>query len=443
MRLYFLCFIPFLLLCDEIDTNQLIAKAQHLYKQKNVRGAIALYKAAHYIKPNNISIMFQIGYKYGHLGKYEKEIEWYDKILQKNSNVPGVYNNKANALKLLGRYDKAFECGQHSLKLKSSHNPYHTLRDCCLVKGQLDQAWDYDNLIAQLKAKDSNAGIDDWSELDFTGKKVLLYDHNGYGDLFHWIRYAQLLKERGAYVIAKLRPQIIPFMQEACDFFDEIIPLKTEAPEHDYYCWVCWLYRNFKTTIETIPSQTPYLYANKKRITKWRPFFAQDTNFKIGICWTSNTYLRAGSRIPYPNTRTIPLEFFEPLTKLPNVSIYSLQKINGEQDLKNCSFADQIKQIPDLDKDVRFLDTAAIMHHLDLVISCDTSIAHLAGAMAIPVWTIIPYAPDWRWFLNRSGTPWYPTMRLFRQKKYGDWSDPFDKLITELEIINNINLCVH
>ncbi len=433
MQLYFLSFIPFLLLCNEIDTNQLITKAQHFYKQKNIKGAITFYKAAHYIKPNDISIIFQIGYKYGHLGKFEKEIEWYNKILQKNSNVPGVFNNKAIALKSLGRYDEAFACAQHSLKLKSnSHNPYYTLRDYSLAKGQLDQAWEYDNLIAQLKAKDSNAVIDDWSEMDFSGKRILLYDHNGYGDLFHWIRYAKLLKERGAYVIVKLRPQIIPFMQEACNFFDEIIPLKTEAPEHDYYCWICLLYRNFKTTIDTIPDKTPYLFANKNRVEEWQSFFEPDSNFKIGICWTSNTYLRAGSRIPYPNTRSIPLGFFEQLTKLPYVSVYSLQKINGEGDLKNCSFKNKIKIIPGLDKDGRFLDTAAIMHYLDLVITCDTSIAHLAGAMAIPVWTILPYAPDWRWFLDRKDTPWYPTMRLFRPKKYGDWSEPFGELIHKL-----------
>lgn len=419
----------------EIKPDLLIQEANRLYdKEKNVRGSIALYKAAHCFKPNDISIIFQIGYRYGHLGKYEKEIAWYDKILKDHDMIAGVYNNKAIALKQLGQYDQAEACAHQAIQLEpNSSNPYYALRDCALVKGALDKAWEYDDYIAHCNQDNPQSGIDDWSSIDFTGKRVLLYDHNGFGDLFHWIRYAKLLKERGAYVIAKLRPQIIPFMQEACDFLDEIIPLKADEPEHDYSCWICLLYRNFKTTSTTIPGKTPYLFPNKKRIADWKSFFEHDTNFKIGICWTANTYYRVGSHIPYPNTRTIPLAFFEPLTKLPNVSLYSLQKINGESDLKNCAFAEKINTIANLDHEGRFLDTAAIMHHLDLIITCDTSLAHLAGALAIPVWTVLPYAADWRWFLDRNDSPWYPTMRLFRQKTYGDWSDPFNALLTELE----------
>ncbi len=164
----------------------------------------------------------------------------------------------------------------------------------------------------------------------------------------------------------------------------------------------------------------PYLTASQDRVETWRRHLG-NTGFRVGINWQGNPSYKADWN------RSMALRFFEPLAKVPGVRLISLQKKNGLEQLENLpegmsveTLGDDFDEGPDA-----FIDTAAVMMSLDLIISSDTSIAHLAGALAQPVWTLLPFVPDWRWMLERGDTPWYPTMRLFRQQTHGDWPGVF------------------
>jgi len=205
---------------------------------------------------------------------------------------------------------------------------------------------------------------------------------------------------------------------------DQLIPEGQEPPAFDFHAPLLSLPGVFQTVLATIPSTVPYLFADPALIAYWREKLDQVPGFRIGINWHG----RVGD--PHAARRDIPLEHILPLAQLPGVRLISLQKSakpNAQTDSRN--------QLPlvDLGDDVdrtrgAFVDTAAIMMNLDLVISSDTSVVHLAGALGVPVWVLLPSTPDWRWLLDRSDSPWYPTMRLFRQKAPGDWSGVFAEI---------------
>ncbi len=177
----------------------------------------------------------------------------------------------------------------------------------------------------------------------------------------------------------------------------------------------------FHTVLEDIPATIPYLFADAGLVEHWRAELGPIAGFKIGIFWQGTTTNPA---------RIIPLRCFEPLAGLPGVQFFSLQKGAGVEQLQDLAARFPITEVGSRLND--FMDTAAVLRNLDLVIACDTAAAHLAGAMGVPVWVAIPFAPDWRWLLDRSDSPWYPTMRLFRQEQPGDWAGVFDEIRTAL-----------
>jgi ADP-heptose:LPS heptosyltransferase len=177
----------------------------------------------------------------------------------------------------------------------------------------------------------------------------------------------------------------------------------------------------FDTDELTIPHNTPYLYANNQLVEYWRKKLASDHTFKIGICWQADTHDNAREKAVKTDAqkKSIPLALLAQLATIPNVTLYSLQKING---LDQLNHTDAVQVFDNLDEDNGpFMDTAAIMINLDLIITIDTSIAHLAGGLGVPVWVLLFHHADWRWMLDRTDSPWYPTMKLFRQKQPDKW----------------------
>jgi hypothetical protein len=183
----------------------------------------------------------------------------------------------------------------------------------------------------------------------------------------------------------------------------------------------------FGTTLPTIPAAVPYLRAEAILVEHWKKELAPLDGFRIGIAWQGNSQ-HAGDRY-----RSFPLIYFEPLARIDGVKLVSLQKGPGTEQLQGRF---PILDLGDrLDAAGAFLDTAAIMMNLDLVITVDSAVAHLAGALAIPVLVALSIAPDWRWLLERADSPWYPTMRLFRQQRFGDWSNVFERIHEELTLV--------
>ncbi len=254
-------------------------------------------------------------------------------------------------------------------------------------------------------------------EHDLKGKKVLVYAEQGLGDALQFIRYIPILKEKGCYIIFECAKEMHGLLQ-GFDSIDEIIERNLiDKPniEYDYEVPLLSLPLYFNTTIENIPAKVPYLYVNKDLKNKWAEFINEQGKIKIGIVW-------AGSPIHTNDRhRSVRLKQFLSLLSIEGTHFYSLQK--GFQVIQA---KDYELLLTNLDKNIgSFADTSAIIENLDLVITIDTSVAHLAGALGKKTWLLLPYFPDWRWLLDGERSLWYPSMKLYRQPQIGEWDSVF------------------
>jgi hypothetical protein len=252
----------------------------------------------------------------------------------------------------------------------------------------------------------------------------LLYAEQGLGDTLQFCRYAPLVAAKGFNVIlcvqAALR-RLLSTLHAPLTIIGDEEPL----PKHDWQCPLMSLPLVFGTELRNIPSTVPYLTAEPERVARWRRLLGAD-GFKVGLCWQ-------GRRASIDIGRSFPLALLEPVARLPSVRLISLQKGVGLEQLQALPKGMTVAEPPDSwDEDVPFLDSAAILQSVDLLITSDTSIAHLAGALGRPAWVLLRDAPDWRWLLERSDTPWYPTLRLFRQEAAGDFVGVVRRVAIEL-----------
>jgi hypothetical protein len=262
-----------------------------------------------------------------------------------------------------------------------------------------------------------------WCGEPLEGRAILLHTEQGLGDALQFIRYAPLVKRFGGTVFVECEKPLWKLLSR-CPGIEQLIVAGEEVPPFDVYAPLLSLPGILKTTMASIPANVPYVFADNALITLWRDRLGGGRLFRIGINWHGRTGRG------YWRERDIPIECFAALSRVPNVQLVSLQRGEGEHELARSGIP-----IIDLSDEVdtvhgAFMDTAAIMTNLDLVITSDTSIPHLAGALGVPVWLALPFVPDWRWLLDRSDSPWYPTMRLFRQGRAGDWSDVFSQIET-------------
>ena len=228
-----------------------------------------------------------------------------------------------------------------------------------------------------------------------------------------------------AAVFLECSPPLVAVLR-TCPGITSVIAHGAPLPEFDCYAPLLNLPRLFGTTLATVPSNVPYLSAEPNLVARWQKELEVDRVLKIGIVWQGNPKNGADYR------RSIPIEFFAALAAVPGVRLFSLQKGHGTEQLAKIT-----GQFPITDLGGRldfgaFQMTAAAMRNLDLIISCDTACAHLAGALGRPVWMPLSRAAEWRWLTDRDDSPWYPTMRLFRQTKLGDWQFVFDKIAAAL-----------
>jgi tetratricopeptide (TPR) repeat protein len=267
-----------------------------------------------------------------------------------------------------------------------------------------------------------------WNGEPLLNKTMYLRAEQGLGDTLQFIRYAELLKKQGATVLVECQKPLLTLLAQ-CPYIDGAHAIGTPSPAFDYQSPLMDLPYILKTTVETIPADIPYLFADKKLINEWHTKLSDDTHYKIGICWQ-------GDQAHGP-AKFMPKKLFTQLGTIPGVSLYSLQKIDGNND-NECCITIMHTFGPDFDESHgRFMDTAAIMKNLDLVITVDTSIAHLAGGLGVPTWIVLPFPAEWRWLLERSDSPWYPTMRLFRQTTFENWQPVIEELMKEIKLLVN------
>lgn len=405
--------------------------------------AIARYKQAIAINPKNPTPYSNLGNAYSSSGKLEDAVIQYEKALLLRPDFYEALFNLGLTLRSLGRFDEAIAVQRKATdRFPDFAEAHYTLGQSLLLHGDLEEGWpEYDwrwklGEYAWLRNIHGEFSQPLWGGESLEGKTILVYGEQGMGDSFQFVRYLPSVVARGGKVIFAVHPplrRVIGKIPGVILVSLDTVPL----PSFDVHSPLLSLPRILGTLhVEDIPAEVPYLAAEPERIGHWKDRLAQFKGFKIGIAWQGNPNAKIDKG------RSLPLAAFAALAKLPNVTLISLQQRDGLDQLDRLPDGMRVERLGgDVDRDGAFVDTAAIMMNLDLVIVSDSAIAHLAGALARPVWVPLKKVPDWRFLLDRDDSPWYPSMRLFRQAVDGDWEAVFGKIADALsERIHGTNM---
>ena len=381
-------------------------------------------------QPGNASYLSTLGLLREAQHRPEEATTIFERAVAANPRQAEPWNNLGNIhAAVWGNWDDALRCFEQTLSLqpRSANARYH--RGMVeLTLGDFRRGWpDHEFRPTNLQKSPERYGWPRWQGEPLAGKTILLHCEQGLGDTLQFIRFAQRVKKLGATVICELQPALLPLLSFTPGI-DAFVTEGAPLPPHDFQIPLLSL-----AGLLGIPeNQPPYLFAAPARVDFWKDRLAEIPGFKIGIAWQGEPTFK------YDWLRSIPLAQFAPLARLPGHALISLQKHQGlDQIATNRQNVPIIQLQPEIDAAAGpFMDTAAIIQHLDLVVTSDTSIAHLAGGLGVPVWLATAYAPDWRWMKDREDSPWYPTMRLFRQTKVGHWEDVFQRMANSLRTLD-------
>jgi tetratricopeptide (TPR) repeat protein len=398
-----------------------------LSESQRFEEALKLYQRAIQANPHDAESFNNLGSAYKELGQLEEAYNAFDKAVELNPHYSIAKFNLGVIHMVRGEYDHALQSFQRLIAVEPNAPDWHLYAGMVLLmQGRLAEGWSEYEWRLQNKIYGTNIQQYQkpcWQGEPLGGKTILLHAEQGLGDSIQFIRYAALLKQAGAHMLFHVSRALQPLLSRYAAI-DRIVPEGEPLPAYDYFIPLLSVPQRLHTTLETIPHSVPYLSAAPNLIEAWRERLQTYTGFRVGINW------RGGQGIPAWQLRDLPLELFAPLSQLPNVHLISLQKGDTPRDeaaarrnIPLIDFGDEVDQ-----EHGAFMDTAAIMKNLDLVITSDTSTAHLAGALGVPVWVALPFSADWRWLLNREDSPWYPTMRLLRQTQRGEWVDVFERI---------------
>ena len=390
--------------------------------------AIASCRRALAIKPDLAEAHHNIGLAHYGLDRHEEVVASYRSALAIKPNDIETLNNLGLALSDLNRLPEAIDVFEKALALKPDFAQARWNRGLArLTMGDLANGWeDYEwrwqaNVTAPMQDFPQPLWLGDG---DLAGKTILLHADQGLGDTLQLVRYAPLVKARGARrVVLQVLPALKELMASA-KAVDHVVARGEPLPDFDCHCPLSSLPRGFGTRLNNIPAEVPYLQPAADRTAKWRTLLAGIDGPRIGLTWAGN---RTNRKLRH---RSITLKRLLPIIATPGVRFVTLQKEVPDEDRD--TFADLRDVVHLGDKLDDFADTAAAVTMLDLMISIDTSMVHLAGALGKPVWVLMPFTQDWRWLLDREDSPWYPSARLFRQPRVGDWDSPIERVRAEL-----------
>ncbi len=344
-------------------------------------------------------------------------------------DVLGLQLNLGYALDMQGRFEEALCCYEYVLEVDPQHpKALYNSAVQLLRSGNLAAGFEgYESRFAALKNADSRIYTQPrWDGLPLNGRSLLVYCEQGLGDAIQFSRYIPGIVELGGQVVLEAQQPLVPLLSTLPGI--KRVVLKSGVPPiTDCHIPLLSLPHIFGTTLDTVPAPIPYLVPDPSKVKAWRQMLAGDIQYKIGLVW------RGSATNPMDRDRSCPLAMFAPLLAISGVSCYSLQVGPAADEI---TYLPQATGLTDLTEHLDdFSDTAALLANLDLIISVDTSVAHLAGALGIPVWVLLAYKPDWRWMSNRNDSPWYPSMRLFRQPQPGDWHSVVIEIVRSLEVL--------
>lgn len=350
-------------------------------------------------------------------GRFDEAQMLFDRALALSADDIRLRANKGLALLHAGQCDQAITCYRDALDREPEDFLLHNnLAHAYLVAGNFAEGWrefEWRRRDPELAGLFDGLPGREWRGEALSGRSILIRCEQGFGDAIQFSRYLRILAERGASVTLACHQRLERLLR-GVGGIDNIVPAGGPLPRCDYWAGLLSLPGLLGTELETIPSDASYLTAEPAMISKWK---TSAPEFKIGIAWQGNPDY-AGDR-----ARSIPLQALAPLLGQPGIEVYSLQQGHGSEQLSGVAeTASVINFAPEMDVDDAFVDTAGLMSGLDLIISSDTAIPHLAAALGRPVWMLTSFAPDWRWLLGRTDSPWYPSLRLARQPTPGDWA---------------------
>jgi tetratricopeptide (TPR) repeat protein len=392
--------------------------------------AIAAYRQAIFLRPNYAEAHTNLGNALKDKGRLEEAIAACRQVVALYPNSPEAHSNLGTALQDHGLLDDAGAAYRQAIALNPNlAEAHYNLSLLFLARGDFPPGWEeYEWRRKRQSVPFSLSGFAEpkWDGRPLEGRTLLLHAEQGFGDSIQFIRYLPMVAQRGGKIIIECRAnlqRLFQMMAGKC----QVVASGQPMPAFDLHCPLLSLPGVFGTTLATIPNIVPYLEADAEDVRSWRRRLSEHSQVvKVGLVW-------AGSPVhKNDRNRSIKLASLAPLRKAPGVCFFSLQKGNAaaeahspHSDMELVDWSEELKD---------FADTAALIANLDLVIGVDTAVVHLAGAMGKPVWTLLPFAADWRWLLNREDNPWYPSMRLFRQSSWGDWGGVITRVAEALSL---------
>ena len=393
-----------------------------LQEESKFDEAITNYKQAINLKPDHARAHSNLGTTLQEQGNTEEAVFHCRQAVTLDPDSTELHNNLGAILQKQEMIEEAITSYDMAIELDPDYAEAHLNKSfALLLTGNYKEGWIENEWRLRTKTHSlRNFNKPKWDGLPLNGKSILVHAEQGFGDTIQFIRYLPMVKAQGGQVIFECHKSLNRLLRNYAGI-DKIIE-RTPEPDikFDTQLPILSLPGVFGTTQDSIPSTTPYLTADPGLAQLFSLRFGNDNDFKVGIVWAGNADNKKD------HIRSCTLEDFNSLLDIHGTTFYSLQKGPASVEVDNLPGEMEVINLNDQIKD--FADTAAVIANLDLIISVDTAVVHLAGALGKPVWNLIHFAPDWRWLLNRDDSPWYPEMRLFRQTKLNDWTDLFKQV---------------
>ncbi|WP_321800222.1 tetratricopeptide repeat-containing glycosyltransferase family protein [Burkholderia sp. BCC1988] len=464
------------LACDPNDATTHAALGAVLHQELRYQEAEVCYRQAVTVQPGCMDAHLNLGVLLHETGRIEEAERCFYRTLELNAEHCGAYGNLGNLLyaqqrfgeaercylgvlertpdsiealnnmgRLLhdaGRYDDAERYLRRALELDPSRSPTaFNLALLLLARGRYEEAWP---LYEARYEPSPHWGADalchmqpclsfpEWRGESLLGKSLVLFPEQGLGDVVQFARYLPLLKACGVSRLSVVCPPALTRLigaiagVDACWSYDAMASL----PPHDYCCLVMSLPLRFRTTLQTIPANVPYLHPAPELVSHWGSRWPCD-GFKVGLVWAGDSRPDQVNANAIDRRRSFHVDTYLPLLRMDGITFVSLQK-DATVRRQLAELPEHLRPVDPMEHVVDFADTAAVIANLDLVISVDTSVAHVAGALGKPVWILSRFDGCWRWMADRDDSPWYPSARLFRQPRPGDWASVIDYVASEL-----------
>ncbi len=384
--------------------------------------AATSYERAVQIGPRDADAWNRLGRVREQQERLPAALACFEKALALRPDMAAAHANRGLVLKRMGRVDEAIDGYREALRRAPAAADSHlNLGMALLLRGDFAAGWpEYEWRWRCADVPTRALEVPRWQGEPLAGRRILLHAEQGLGDAVQFARYVPEVTRRGGRVIVEVPAPLVRLL-ESVTGADAVIARGAPLPACDVEAPLMSLPGILGTTLETIPAEVPYLQPPADRVARWSRELHSSEGLRVGLCWQGRPQHAHDGR------RSVPLPMLAPLLDVPGVAWYSLQRDFGREQMEGLPIVDLGSRFEDL------ADTAAACACLDLIVSVDTAPAHVAGALGRPTWLLLPAAPDWRWLLEREDSPWYPTMRLFRQPRAGDWGAVVESLRGKLD----------